>query len=104
MTVMDIRGCLIVHSKQLERALSTIGLSGQPLISKDLPTSHHVRWVVGRKAELIAAIRGGLITMEDACERYRLSAEELATWSNSLERHGLCGLRCTKLHLYRRTQ
>jgi hypothetical protein len=86
------------------RALSTIGPSGEHLTLKDLPPSDTVRWVIRRKAELVAAIRGGLLSLEDACERYRLSEEELESWSNSLAQHGLRGLRSTKLQLYRKSR
>ncbi len=85
------------------RALSTIGPSGENLTLKDLPPSDTVRWVIRRKAELVAAIRGGLLSLEDACERYQLSEEELESWANSLARHGLRGLRSTKLQLYRKS-
>ncbi len=43
------------------RALSTIGPSGEHLTLQDLPPSDTVRWVIRRKAELVAAIRGGLL-------------------------------------------
>ena len=86
------------------RALSTIGPSGEHLTLQDLPPSDTVRWVIRRKAELVAAIRGGLLSLDDACERYQLSEEELESWSNSLARHGLRGLRSTKLQLYRKSR
>ena len=85
------------------RATPPIGPSGKPLTLEDLPPSDTVRWVVRRKAELVAAIRGGLITLEDACERYQLSEEELQSWVNSLSRHGIPGLRSTKVQLYRKS-
>ncbi len=85
------------------RALSTIGPSGEHLTLEDLPPSDTVRWVIRRKAELVAAIRGGLLSLENACERYQLSEEELESWANSLARHGLRGLRSTKLQLYRKS-
>ncbi len=85
------------------RASLPIGPSGQPLTLEDLPPSDTVRWVIRRKAELVAAIHGGLLSLEDACERYQLSEEELQSWVNSLSRHGLRGLRSTKLQLYRKS-
>ena len=62
-----------------ERALSTIGPSGERLTLQDLPRPDTVRWVIRRKAELVAAIRGGLLTLEEACELYwnELSWEEI---------------------------
>ncbi len=83
------------------RAPLPIGPSGNPLTLEDLPPPDTVRWVIRRKAELVAAIRGGLLSLEDACERYQLSEEELESWADSLSRHGLRGLRSTRLQLYR---
>jgi len=83
------------------RAPLPIGPSGEPLTLEDLPPSDTVRWVIRRKAELVAAIRGGLLSSEDACERYQLSEEELQSWANSIAKHGIRGLRSTRLQLYR---
>ncbi len=63
-------------SDRSDRAPLPIGPSGNLLTLEDLPPSDTVRWVIRRKAELVAAIRGGLLSLEDACERYRLSEEE----------------------------
>ena len=84
------------------RATSTIGPLGQPLTLEDLPPSDTVRWVIRRKAELVAAVRGGLLSVEEACQRYRLSEEELVSWADSLAKHGPQGLRTTRLQLYRK--
>ena len=84
------------------RALSTIGPLGQTLTLEDLPPADTVRWVIRRKAELVAAVRGGLLSMEEACQRYRLSEEELVSWADSLAKHGPRGLRTTRLQLYRK--
>lgn len=59
------------------------------------------RWVARRKAEVVAAVRSGAITIEDACARYSLSADELLGWMNALDRHGKPGLRATRLQAYR---
>ena len=60
------------------------------------------RWVVGRKAELIAAIRNGDLNLEDACERYALTTDELISWHVGYNRHGLDGLRAMHAPVYRR--
>ena len=67
----------------------------------DLPDSHDTRWVMSRKAKLIEAIHAGLISMEDAAERYRLTLDELAEWQDYFNRHGARGLRTTFLQQYR---
>ena len=86
------------------RPNNVIGPAGKPLSVDDLPPPDTERWVIRRKAELVAAIRGGLLTFEEACELYLLSEEELESWSSSLARHGLPGLRCTKLQYYRKSR
>jgi hypothetical protein len=42
-----------------------------------------------RKARAIADVADGLLTAEEACERYGLTAEELATWQRALQSFGI---------------
>ena len=93
-----------MQSDRSGRESPPIGPSGKPLTQEDLPPADTVRWVVRRKAELVAAIRGGLISLEDACERYQLSEEELESWASSLAKHGVRGLRSTRLQHYRKSR
>ena len=78
-----------------------IGPSGEELTLENLPPRETKRWVVRREAEVIAAVRGGLLTMDDACARYDLSLEELTSWQRLVESHGLLGLRATRINQYR---
>jgi hypothetical protein len=78
-----------------------IGPAGQPLTVETLPPRNTVRWVIRRKAEVVAAVRNGLIGMDEACERYRLSAEEFLNWERLVNTHGLRGLRVTRSQRYR---
>ena len=78
-----------------------IGPDGSPLTVADLPSPQTKRWVIRRKAEVVAAVRGGLISLEDACSRYKLTVEEFLSWQRSIERHGLPGLRATRIQQYR---
>lgn len=59
----------------------------------ELPPSNTVRWVVRRKAQVVAAVQDGLITLEEVCVRYALSVEEFLAWERGLKRHGVNGLR-----------
>lgn len=68
---------------------------------KDLPPPGTKRWVIRRKAEVVAGVRAGLISLEEACERYTLSVEEFLSWQKLIDRHGLRGLRVTRLQDYR---
>lgn len=72
-----------------------------PVTLDDLPPPDTKRWVVRRKAAVVAAVRSGLISLEDACSRYTLSVEEFLSWERAIEKHGLRGLRVTRLQDYR---
>jgi hypothetical protein len=83
-----------------------VGRDGAVFTIADLPPSTTQRWVIRRKADVVAAVQGGLISTEDACARYRLTPEEFASWRCSVESFGLKGLRVTRVQDYRhrRTQ
>jgi len=70
-----------------------IGPDGTILTPANLPPANTVRWVARRKAEVVAAVNGGLLTMPEACRRYRLSVEEFMEWERAYESDGLEGLR-----------
>jgi hypothetical protein len=89
-------------SHQENARYAAIGPDGEPLTIDDLPPPDTKRWVVRRKAEVVAGVRAGLITVEEACERYRLSMEEFLSWQRMIESHGMRGLRTTRLQEYRR--
>ncbi len=78
-----------------------IGPTGAPLTVGDLPPPGTERWVIRRKAEVVAAVRGGLLSLDDACERYRLTNEEFLAWQKSIDRNGMQGLRTTRIQQYR---
>ena len=59
------------------------------------------RWVVRRKAEVVAAVNGGLLTIDEVCERYSLTLEEFASWQRAVDRSGMQGLRVTRIQHYR---
>ncbi len=80
----------------------TVNPHGRALTRDDLPPPGTKRWVIRRKAEVVSGVRGGLITLEEALERYNLSAEEFQAWERQLDRHGVNGLRAT-LRRERRT-
>ncbi|MEI9964953.1 MAG: DUF1153 domain-containing protein [Caulobacteraceae bacterium] len=78
-----------------------IGPTGAPLTLADLPPPDTQRWVIRRKAEVVAAVRGGLLTLDEACARYQLTNEEFLAWQQSIDRYGLAGLRTTRIQQYR---
>ncbi|HEV2674062.1 MAG TPA: DUF1153 domain-containing protein [Aliidongia sp.] len=83
----------------LHRAPSGRAFGG--LTMADLPPTTTKRWVIRRKAEVVAGVRSGLISLEEACRRYKLSMEEFLSWQRLIESHGMAGLRATRLQDYR---
>jgi hypothetical protein len=78
-----------------------IGPEGEPITFDTLPARSTTRWVARRKAQVVAAVKGGLLSIDEVCDRYALTIEEYASWQRALERSGLAGLRITKLQSYR---
>jgi hypothetical protein len=83
------------------RVKIVIGPDGSPLTPADLPKPDNQRWVTRRKAQVVAGVRGGLLSVEEACERYELTLEEYMSWQEAVNRFGLAGLRTTRTQLYR---
>ena len=59
------------------------------------------RWVPRRKAQVVTAVRGGAISLDDACRRYALTVEEFLSWQRAIDRFGLEGLRATHAQEHR---
>lgn len=83
------------------RPAKVIGPLGEPLTLDSLPPSNTTRWVVRRKAEVVAAVNGGLLTVDEVCQRYGLTMEEFAGWQRAIDRSGMPGLRVTRIQHYK---
>ena len=83
------------------RVKYVIGPDGSPLTIADLPPPSTKRWVIRRKAAVVTAVRAGILSLEEACQRYHLSVEEFLSWQRLIDRHGMRGLRATRLQDYR---
>lgn len=81
--------------------MQVIGPFGEALSLADLPKNNTTRWVIRRKAEVVAAVNGGLLSLEEACTRYDLSLEEFFSWQEAIDKSGLPGLRISYLSKYR---
>ena len=67
----------------------------------DLAPPNTARWVICRKAAVVAAVRSGRITMEETLRCYQLTEEEFLSWQQrAFETHGLAGLRATRVQQY----
>jgi transposase-like protein len=71
-----------------EHAESTVGQAA----SEVLPAPNTHNWTRDRKAQVVAALLRGDVTFPDACKRYGLSPEELASWEQSYRWGGKHGL------------
>jgi hypothetical protein len=89
------------ESNVATQAHGTGSADAAPRSLDHLPPPNTKRWVIRRKAAVVGAVRAGLLTLEDACQRYHLSVEEFLSWQRLIERHGLPGLRATRLQDYR---
>lgn len=98
---MSMVGGYMTSAPAKRREPYVIGPDGSALTIADLPPVSTKRWVIRRKAEVVAAVRGGLLSLESACERYHLTAEEYASWERAIDRHGMQGLRATRVQQYR---
>jgi len=69
-----------------------IGPQGTPITLNSLPAVPVRRWVALRKAEIVAAVHGGLLSTEQACAMYGIDPEELETWRTAIGSLGVKGL------------
>jgi transposase-like protein len=92
--------CLYM-SEQTSRSDPIIEQVDQPLAMGNLPPPNIRRWITQRKAEVVTAVRTGLLSLDEACVRYGITSEEFLSWQRLLDEHGLQGLRATRLQKYR---
>ena len=59
----------------------------------DLPPAGTRRWVARRKAQVVEAVLGGMLKLDEALRRYELSIEEFSLWKRRFYRSGVDGLR-----------
>lgn len=70
-------------------------------VAFELPEPSTKRWVPRRKAQVVAAVQSGVLSLDEACDRYALTVEEFLTWQRAIDRYGLAGLRATHAQDYR---
>lgn len=92
----------LVADGNFGRKEPVLGPAGRPITMADLPPPGTRRWVMRRKAEVVAGVRAGLLSLEEACERYTLSVEEFLSWQRLIDEYGLRGLRATRVQKYRK--
>ena len=67
----------------IRRPARVIGADGRALTLADLPLGDG-RWSKKRKAQVVAAVRGNLISFDQAVRRYGLSQGEFVAWEREL--------------------
>lgn len=77
---------------------------GTIMTRADLPPRDTCRWVASRKAAVVRAVCGGLITVDEAKSRYGLSDEEFESWQLAVTRFGEAALKTTCLQQFRGPQ
>ncbi len=74
---------------------------GSMMTRADLPPAETRRWVASRKSSVVKAVQFGLLTPDQAQERYSLSEEELLEWVRAATEHGEEALKVTRVQKYR---
>jgi len=92
----------MVAQENSERPISVTGPDGLTITIADLPPADTRRWVARRKATVVSAVLGGLLTIKETCDRYSLSEEEFLSWQRAFAQYGVPGLRITKRQDYRK--
>jgi Protein of unknown function (DUF1153) len=75
-----------MNKKTWPKAKYVVRRDGSLLTLGDLPSAKTIRWVISRKTIVVDAVRGGLISLEDACWRYSLTLEEFSAWQTAVDR------------------
>ena len=98
----------LLRQAEFARRSRTTNLSFPPMgaarrspASDDLPPPDTKRWVIHRKAAVVAAVHNGKISRDEVCRIYNISAEEFLNWERLLGVHGPAGLRVTRTQQYR---
>ena len=67
--------------------------AAHPAPNPALPPAGTRRWVARRKAQVVEAVLGGMLRLDEALKRYELSIEEFSLWKRRFYLSGVEGLR-----------
>jgi hypothetical protein len=84
-----------------KKVSAVLGPTARILTLADLPEPNTRRWVPRRKAEVVHAVRGSLLSKDEAKKRYNITDEEYSEWETHYKEHGMAGLRVTRVQEYR---
>src|SRR5687767_7070045 len=91
MQINEFENLMKSNKASAETLSNSLQMDESPRVK--LPASNVQRWGAHRKAAVVDAVSNGLLTLEDACERYALTTEEFRSWQEAVNRHGVAGLR-----------
>lgn len=89
-----------MYLRKIEGPRSVTLQDGTIMTRADLPSQKTRRWVASRKAAVVRAVVGGLITRKEALDDYGLSEEEFSEWETAVDQHGEAALKATALQRY----
>ena len=92
-----------MYLKKVEGPRAITLPDGQVMSRADLPPPTTRRWVVSRKLAVVRGVLYGLLSKEEALQKYGLSEEEFASWVKGLADHGEEALKATTLQKYRQS-
>lgn len=87
-----------MYLKKVEGPRAVTLPDGRVFTRADLPPPDTKRWVASRKAAVVRGVLYGLLTQEEALERYALSDEEFTGWVVAITEHGPAALKATVRH------
>ncbi|WP_208349050.1 DUF1153 domain-containing protein [Pseudaestuariivita rosea] len=90
-----------MYVKKVDGPRSVMLPDGSIMTRADLPAQNIRRWVASRKAIVVRAVAHGLLSKEEALDRYDLSEEEFNSWCAAVADHGVAALKATALQKYR---
>jgi hypothetical protein len=62
-----------------------VGPDGERVTLSQLPARGRKRWGARQRFLVVAAVRHGMLTFGEACERYDLKLEEYLAWQRSFD-------------------
>ncbi|MFK7877305.1 MAG: DUF1153 domain-containing protein [Paracoccaceae bacterium] len=90
-----------MYLKKVEGPRAVTLPDGQIMSRADLPPDGTRRWVVSRKVAVVRGVLYGLISQEEALEKYDLSDEEFTSWIKAVADFGEEALKATSVQKYR---
>jgi hypothetical protein len=78
-----------------------LGPNGEVLTTNNLPSPRLKRWSAHRKAEVLALVECGLLSVDDACARYGISLDEFLSWKSLSRVAGVRGLHVNRIQDHR---